>query len=82
MVNRNLVKSELPELASSACAAELLNVTDATVRNNAARNKVGIQVQAAEGRVACTVFTRDDVMFLSTVIQDGAGRPKKKVGDA
>ncbi len=81
MVNRNLVKSELPELASSACAAEILNVTDATIRNNASRNKLGIKVQAAAGRVACTVFTRDDVMFLATVLQDGAGRPKRKVED-
>lgn len=81
MVNRQVVKSALPELASAACVAEILNVTDATVRNNAARNKLGVKVQSTEGRVACTVFTRDDVMFLSTVIQDGAGRPKRKVDE-
>jgi len=76
MVNRKIKRNTLPLLMTSERAAEAIGVSKMTVVKYMNEHKLGTGVIGRDGRKAFTALSPDDVMFLSTVVRDGAGRPK------
>lgn len=76
MVNRKIKRSSLPLLMTSERAAEALDVSKMTVVKYMNEHKLGTGVIGRDDRKAFTALAPDDVLFLATVVRDGAGRPK------